>query len=100
MDTKSIKELCLKLEAAMASLQAAKEARNLLDFKGHQKQVAVRIGDYTLSVSDFNGSYASKVIRGREMIHLGMIKVANANIDMWHQEVETIQSLIKAAAGE
>ena len=97
MDTQKIVRLSQALEAARAGLAEAIKARSIVDSAGHhQTSISIRCGDITLSVTEMDRCYMQSVIRGREMIALGIKKVLNAKIDEAQDKVKRIEAEIKA----
>jgi len=86
MDTNAISELCKKLEQEEKLLQELKKEASLLNLNGHQEQITVSFSGKTraIAISDMARDYSQKVIRGREMILLGVKKAYLGIID--HQE--------------
>ena len=101
MDTRVIREMCAQLDEAKNQHAIAVESRKVLDFGGHQDVVKVVIGKTSIDVSYLGREtgWASTVIRGREMIVLGMQKVANANVEFLANKILSIQAAIAKATG-
>lgn len=101
MNTAVITDLCKQLDKARAHLEAAKAARAALNLNDHQETLRVVCGKASIEVSylDRDTSWRSTLIRGREMILLGMQKVANAEIDRCRAEVVRIKQQIAVVAG-
>ncbi len=57
-----------------------KAKREKLDFNGHQEHVILEIKGERFYLSELDKGYASRLIRGHEMIVLGLQKVLNAKI--------------------
>lgn len=81
MDCHKINEKVLELAKAKALLIERQNARSLLNFSGHQENLTVNIKGMRVEVTEFDRNYQSKVKRGYEMIHLGCIKIAEAELD-------------------
>lgn len=102
MDTAKLVKLSQALEAARAGLAEALKARSIVDSAGHhQSSISIRCGDIKLDVTEMDRCYMQSIIRGREMIALGIKKVLNAKVDEAQGKVKRIESEIKAlTAGE
>lgn len=101
MKTKTIREHCDALDAAEKSLADAIAFRRALDCNGHQETISVSVGGRRIELSTLGREtgYASTLIRGREMIHLGAIKIANANVDSCRRAVAIANQALSAEAG-
>lgn len=100
MNTKTIRELCDSLDKAEKALADAIAFRRALDCNGHQETISVSVGNRRIELSTLGREtgYASKLIRGREMIHLGAIKIANVNIDACRRAVAIASQALNAEA--
>lgn len=99
MNTVNIKHCAERLEKSRDKLVKAIEMRNMLDFKGHQEALVIKIAGITTEVSFYNRLYQHQVKRGYEMVHLGLIKIANSAIDDAKAEVSKIEQELKQLVG-
>lgn len=102
MDTKLISAHLQKLHAARENLANCIKARSTVDNAGsHQSEISIRCGDVVVSVTEMDRGYMQSIIRGREMIALGIKKVLNAKVDEAQDKVKRIEEEIRAlTAGE
>ena len=87
MNTAKIKQLAEVIESKQRELEKARFARSDLDFDGHQRLLMVRIGGIELEVSNTPSGGNSKVKRGYEMIHLGVVRLYNEEIDRLEKKI-------------
>ena len=95
MDCHKINEKVLELAKAKNSLLEKQNARSLLNFGGHQEHLTVNIKGMRVEVTEFDRGYQSKVKRGYEMIHLGCIKIAEAEVDKAKSLVSKLERELK-----
>ena len=102
MNTGNIRILCESLDKCRSELNSAKQFREGLNFNGHQEIARVILGKSSIDVSWLGREtgYMSKLISGRDMILLGMQKVANANIDYWEKKVQQATMELQKSIGE
>lgn len=98
------------IQAAAASLEAARVAHEqtvkaLDDVRclGGQRGYSVTVNGVRIDVAVNGGrecGYSAKMIRGREMIHLGALKALQAVIDVQVTTVKHYEALVKSLAEE
>ncbi|WP_396180207.1 hypothetical protein [Flavobacterium sp.] len=97
MDTNQLVKLSQSLDAARSTLSDCIKARSIVNNAGtHQSEISIRCGNVTVSVTEMDRGYTQSIIRGREMIALGIKKVLNAKIDDAQDKVKRIEAEIKA----
>lgn len=107
MDTMKIKQAADKVDAERKRLAVLKEERALLNCSGHPSEISVTVGTtrrVLVARSGYDTGYTSKLIRGREMIALGVIKafegwIAEAESDVKNAE-SALSALVPANAGK
>lgn len=75
--------------SAESNLKAATDRYNKVKGLGGQQGYNVTIDGVTLAVANMDRYYVTKLIRGREMIHLGALKALDADIDQCRARVKT-----------
>lgn len=97
MDTKLISAHLQKLHAARENLASCIRAREIVENAGsHQSAISIKCGDVTVDVTEMDRCYMQSIIRGREMIALGIKKALNGKIDAARDKVRLIETEIKA----
>ena len=87
MNTNTIRLAADKLDTARKRLDDLRNERTLLNCGGHQSEISVSVGGVRRVVVAYQScqtGYTTKLIRGREMIMLGVIKA----FDGWIQNAE------------
>jgi hypothetical protein len=99
MDIKLINERASAVEVAKKALEEAKNRRALLDFKGHQHECNVILMGVAIRLSylDRNTGWASKAVRGREMLILGAQKLLNAEIERAEEELRAAERTLQSS---
>ena len=98
MSIDELKKLCDRLAAAKAELEKLEHKQSLCKLSGHQVPISVRVhGEIDVAVSHMDRSYMQSVIRGREMILLGVKKVINGLIDQQRAHVADLEEKISNA---
>jgi len=93
MTIDELKALCDRLKMMRESLAELKLRHAACTLSGHQKSITVEIagvGKFGLTYCDYTTGYASRVIKGREMILLGVKKALEAMVD---ERAETVRQL-------
>lgn len=100
MDINKITILTSELEEAKNKLKQLQSARSQLNFGGHQNRAYAVVGDVKIEITTLerNTGWAAKLIRGQEMILLGMQKAFNARIDAQHERIAKIRDDISNEA--
>lgn len=63
-----------------------------------QQGYKVTINGVTVEVAEMDRHYYPKLIRGREMIHLGALKALDAEIDHWRARVKVEAGMLALCA--
>lgn len=87
MDIDKISILAGNIAEREHQLEQAKLARSRLDFKGHQERLIVKIGGIELEVSQVDRSGSSRIKKGYDMVHLGVVRLYNEEIDQLEKEI-------------
>lgn len=96
------------LRSAEASLKTSLDRYAKVKGLGGQQGYSVTIDGVTVQVAEMDRYYAPKLIRGREMIHLGALKALDAEIDRRRDNIKACrlalallsERLTAAARGE
>ena len=99
MTTNEIIELCKRLKKEREALSEMKKKLASCNLSGHQNKIKVLIGDgsITVNVTETNRGYSESLIRGREMILLGVKKAIQAAVDEQESLVSRIEEAINSA---
>lgn len=99
MTTNEIIELCQRLKKEREALSEMKKKLAACNLSGHQKRIKVLIGDGSIAVNvtEMNRGYSESLIRGREMILLGVKKAIQAAVDEQESLVSRIEEAINSA---
>lgn len=98
MSIDELKSLCGQLAAARAELEKLEHKQGLCKLSGHQVPISVRVhGEIDVAVSYVDRSYMQSLIRGREMILLGVKKVLNGLVDQQRARVADLEERISSA---
>lgn len=103
MNTKEIRHYADKLDGLRKSLTDLKQERTLLNCNGHQTELSVSAGaarKVIVGHSGYDTGYMTKIIRGREMILLGMIKTFDGWIAQREKEVAECEAQLASLIGE
>ncbi|AXE31590.1 hypothetical protein DK842_17800 [Chromobacterium phragmitis] len=99
MNTADICGLLKELDAARDELKKLKEEASLLSLSGHQNQISIQVGNSSRSLAiariESRNGYASTLVRGREMILLGVKKAYAALISTQAQRVRDLEESIQ-----
>lgn len=87
------------LRAAEANLKGAIDRYNKVKGLGGQQGYAITIDGVNVSVAEMDRYCSPKLIRGREMIHLGALKALDAEIDRSRERIKSCR-LALAGMGE
>lgn len=99
----NIQRLATALVAAKAAHDRAVAELQLVRQTNGQHGYSVTVNGVSVAVAENGGresGWASKLIRGREMIHLGAIKALQAVVDNHAHKVKQIEELLKKCAAE
>lgn len=81
MNIHEVKKATEALERANAALELARKNRASVSCSvQHQDRISVGINGAYIDLTEFDSSYCSRVIRGREMIALGAVKLMNEHV--------------------
>ena len=99
MGTSDIMKMCEKLNAEREKLELFKTRLASCELNGHQSEITVTVGNakIQLRVTELDRGYASRVIRGREIILLGIKKTIAAMVDEQTQIVKDLETQINEA---
>lgn len=100
MTTNEIIELCQRLKKEREALSEMKKKLVACNLSGHQNRIKVLIGDGSIAVNvteTTNRGYSESLIRGREMILLGVKKAIQAAVDEQESLVSRIEEAINSA---
>lgn len=99
MTTNEIIALCQQLKKERAILVEMKSKLAMCRLSGHQNSIKVLIGDgaIAVNVTEMDRGYSQSLIRGREMILLGVKKAISAVVDEQQSIVLSIESEINSA---
>lgn len=99
MKTEKIRTLLRELDDAISWRNKVKESLSAMEFKGHQENLIVKIGDVTLHVTEVTREtgYSAKVKRGYEMIALGAKKVVQSALDKAEENVKLCEQKVREA---
>lgn len=84
------------LRAAEASLKMAIDRHAKIKGLGGQQGYAITIDGVTVPVAVMDRYYSPKLIRGREMIHLGALKALDGEIDQFRERIKNCRSELAA----
>lgn len=90
MNTQDIRLAADNLDTMRKRLAALKDERATLNCKGHQHEISVTVGTVRrvmVASASYETGYTTRMIRGREMIALGVIKAFDGWIDEAEREV-------------
>lgn len=96
-----INQLTADCEALKTCVAKAKEEYEIVKSLCGQSGYRITIAGVRVEVAEMDRrTYMAKMIRGREMIHLGALKVLDARVDELNRKLsERIQMLADAAKG-
>ena len=99
MGTSNIMKMCEKLDAEREKLELFKTRLASCELNGHQAEITVTEGNakMQLKVTELDRGYASRVIRGREIILLGVKKTIAAMVDDQTRVVKDLETQINEA---
>lgn len=100
MHTGGLMELCKNLDAEREKLELFKTRLASCELNGHQSEITVTVGNakMQLKVAELDiRNYASRVIRGREIILLGVKKTIAAMVDDQTRVVKDLETQINEA---
>ena len=99
MHTGGLVELCKNLDAEREKLELFKTRLASCELNGHQSEITVTVGNakMQLKVTELDRGYASRVIRGREIILLGVKKTIAAMVDDQTRVVKDLETQINEA---
>lgn len=99
MGTSDIMKMCEKLNAEREKLELFKTRLASCELNGHQSEITVTVGNakMQLRVTELDRGYASRAIRGREIILLGIKKTIAAMVDDQTQIVKDLETQINEA---
>lgn len=91
MTLTELKNLVERLGSRGEELQRLRAAFQACQLSGHQKSISVQIdGVGSIALTEMDNAYAQRLIRGREIILLGVKKAIAAQIDA---KVKTLREL-------
>lgn len=98
MNIHEIKKATEALERANAALdQARKNRASVSCTVRHQDRISVSINGAHIDLTEFDLSYCSQVIRGREMIALGAVKLMNEHVAQHEANVARKKAELEAS---
>lgn len=99
MDTKAIRQWTEVLDKKRQQLDELKQEASLLTLSGNQDQIRVTVGTKgrSIAVSEMGRDWAQHLIRGREMILLGVKKAYAAMIAEAEAEILEVERKIAEA---
>ncbi len=100
MSIDELQALCVSLKAERTRLEELNVKLRACNLNGHQRQISVNISDLgNVALTDCarDTGYRSQVIRGREMILLGVKKALAALVDQQAATVARIEQQIADA---
>lgn len=101
MNTERIRKLTINRDLAAQLVSELREEASRLTLSGHQHEISVRVGRECRSISvtkiDTHGNYSSRLVRGREMILLGVKKAYAVMIEAAEQRLAEIDAEIRGA---
>lgn len=100
VDTAAAAEAVKVLQRAYAEREQAK--KNLANVRrlGGQSGYKITIDGVAITVADTDyQTYMAKLVRGREMIHLGALKALEAIVDGWEEQVAACEQRLAALTG-
>lgn len=86
-----INQATASLEAARAGFKQATQAYASVKALRGQDGYSITIGGVTIDVAVNGGresGWSAKLIRGRDMIHLGALKALDSEIDVWRARID------------
>lgn len=96
MDSQKIKELNFHLAKAQENFQIAKG--NYLSIKGFlgQHGYSISVANISIPIAKMDRSdYSAKLIRGREMMHLGALKALESIMDYAEEQVKIAEQKLR-----
>lgn len=98
MSIDELKKLCDRLEAERKTLAEHRKRLNRCNLDGHQEGISLNVRDLgTVALSEMDHCYAQRLIRGREMIMLGVKKALSAMVDAQADRVAALERAIGEA---
>lgn len=98
MSIDELKKLCDRLADARAELERLEHRQGLCELSGHQVPISVHIrGEINVDVTHTDRCHMQSLIRGREMILLGVKKVINGLVDQQRAHVADLEDRISNA---
>ena len=95
MTIEQIKGLCDKLAAERKTLAGHRERLANCSLSGHQNDISIYInGLGKIELSEMDRGYSQRLIRGREMIMLGVKKTLSAMVDAQADRVAALELAI------
>ncbi|MTD32600.1 hypothetical protein [Paludibacterium denitrificans] len=97
MDIQATRKLLDQLQSERDELDRLVTEERTLTLDGHQDGISVRIGSdsRSIAVTGMDKNYAQCVIRGREMILLGIKKVYRAAIEYQKAKIHALELKIR-----
>lgn len=98
MNFAELTQLFSRLEAARAEARPLLKSLKACNLTGHQMAISVTITDVgTVNLTEMDRSYLQRLIRGRELIMLGVKKAISAKLDAKRLEIIELENAIKSA---
>lgn len=99
MTTRSeLNQLFASLDRARAEYIPLEKSLKACNLTGHQMAISVTITDVgTVSLTEMDRSYMQRLIRGRELIMLGVKKAISAKLDTKLKEIRDLEQAIMTA---
>lgn len=99
MNLEKINELSAQLseaKKALASAVNAYEVAKKVKSGGTQTGISVNVGGLSFKITEMDRGYMERVIRGHEMIYLGVLKVLYAREEACRDRVAWIENEMRA----
>lgn len=95
MSIDELKALCDQLETARKLLAEHEKRLSLCQLSGHQEAISVSVGGIgSVALTSMDRGYMQRLIRGREMIMLGVKKCLAELVEAQRAKVRELESAI------
>lgn len=93
-----LNQLFDRLDKALAEVLPLRKSLKACNLTGHQMAISVTVSNVgTVLLSEMDRSYTQRLIRGRELIMLGVKKAITAKLDAKLEEIRDLEQAILSA---
>lgn len=90
--------LFTQLDRARAEISPLLKSLQACNLTGHQMTISLNVADVgTIALSEMDRGYMQRLIRGRELIMLGVKKALSAKVDEKRDEIRALEHAIRTA---